>query len=111
MKCFCALQDFMFLKLYTWTINHLYVENLFCCFFAFADVSQSVRIPVLIGSGVTYDNVERYLDANGMIIGSHFKKGGHWADAVDPERVKRFMGKIHELRKWKGSFPVVTIVT
>ncbi|XP_070689846.1 uncharacterized protein F13E9.13, mitochondrial [Pempheris klunzingeri] len=62
-------------------------------------VSQSVRIPVLIGSGVTYDNIERYLDANGMIIGSHFKEGGHWANAVDPERVKRFMGKICDLRK------------
>ncbi|XP_053178757.1 uncharacterized protein F13E9.13, mitochondrial [Scomber japonicus] len=63
------------------------------------EVSQSVKIPVLIGSGVTYDNIERYLDANGMIIGSHFKKSGHWANAVDPERVKKFMGKMCELRK------------
>ncbi|XP_028442090.1 uncharacterized protein F13E9.13, mitochondrial isoform X2 [Perca flavescens] len=64
---------------------------------SFADVSQSVRIPVLIGSGVTYDNIERYLDANGVIIGSHFKQGGHWANAVNPEQVKRFMGKIRKL--------------
>ncbi|XP_060923799.1 uncharacterized protein F13E9.13, mitochondrial [Limanda limanda] len=63
------------------------------------EVSQSVRIPVLIGSGVTYDNMERYLDANGMIIGSHFKEGGRWANAVHPEQVKRFMGKICRLRK------------
>ncbi|XP_034427968.1 uncharacterized protein F13E9.13, mitochondrial [Hippoglossus hippoglossus] len=63
------------------------------------EVSQSVRIPVLIGSGVTYDNMECYLDANGMIIGSHFKEGGHWANAVHPEQVKRFMGKIRHLRK------------
>lgn len=63
------------------------------------EVSQSVSIPVLIGSGVTYDNIECYMDANGMIIGSHFKEGGHWANAVDPERVKRFMGKIGDLRK------------
>ncbi|XP_019935636.1 uncharacterized protein F13E9.13, mitochondrial [Paralichthys olivaceus] len=62
-------------------------------------VSQSVRIPVLIGSGVTYDNMERYLDANGMIIGSHFKESGHWANAVNPEQVNRFMGKIRHLRK------------
>lgn len=54
---------------------------------------------MLIGSGVTYDNIERYLDANGMIVGSHFKQGGHWANAVDPEQVKRLMGKIRELRK------------
>ncbi|XP_076003026.1 uncharacterized protein F13E9.13, mitochondrial [Genypterus blacodes] len=63
------------------------------------DVSQSVSIPVLVGSGVTYDNVERYLHANGMIVGSHFKTGGHWANAMDPQRVKRFMEKIHEVRK------------
>lgn len=61
-------------------------------------VSQSVKIPVLIGSGVTYDNVEHYLNANGMIIGSHFKYGGHWANKVDPDRVKRFMEKIQKLR-------------
>lgn len=67
------------------------------CFFALAEVLQSVRIPVLVGSGVTYDNLERYMDANGMIIGSHFKKGGHWANAVDPEMVKRFMSKRREL--------------
>uniref|UniRef100_A0A3Q4G7A7 Zgc:162297 n=1 Tax=Neolamprologus brichardi TaxID=32507 RepID=A0A3Q4G7A7_NEOBR len=63
------------------------------------DVSQSVGIPVLIGSGVTYDNVESYLDANAMIVGSHFKLGGHWANEVDPQQVKRFMGKIRKLRQ------------
>uniref|UniRef100_H3BYV7 Zgc:162297 n=1 Tax=Tetraodon nigroviridis TaxID=99883 RepID=H3BYV7_TETNG len=57
------------------------------------DVSQSVKIPVLIGSGVTCDNLEAYIGANGMIIGSHFKEGGHWANAVDPQRVKRLMRK------------------
>ncbi|XP_029354254.1 uncharacterized protein F13E9.13, mitochondrial isoform X2 [Echeneis naucrates] len=63
------------------------------------EVSQSVRIPVVIGSGVTYDNVECYLGASGLIIGSHFKEGGHWANALDPRRVERFMVKINELRK------------
>ncbi|KAG1955636.1 BtpA/SgcQ family protein [Pimephales promelas] len=63
------------------------------------EVTQSVRIPVLIGSGVTHDNVEQYLQANAMIIGSHFKKGGHWANGVDAERINRFMGKMHTLRE------------
>lgn len=58
-----------------------------------------MTIPALIGSGVTYDNVEDYLKANAMIIGSYFKKGGHWANEVDPERVKRFMKKIQECRQ------------
>ncbi|KAM6977868.1 uncharacterized protein F13E9.13, mitochondrial [Aplochiton taeniatus] len=65
------------------------------------EVAQSVKIPVLIGSGVTIDNVELYLNASAMIIGSHFKKGGHWANPIDPERVKRFMGKMNELREIK----------
>ncbi|XP_077085416.1 uncharacterized protein F13E9.13, mitochondrial [Siphateles boraxobius] len=63
------------------------------------EVTQSVRIPVLIGSGVTHDNVEQYLHASAMIIGSHFKKGGHWANGVDAERIERFMGKMHTLRE------------
>uniref|UniRef100_A0A672MQS1 Zgc:162297 n=1 Tax=Sinocyclocheilus grahami TaxID=75366 RepID=A0A672MQS1_SINGR len=44
------------------------------------EVTQSVRIPVLIGSGVTHDNVEHYLQASAMI-----KKGGYWANGVDAE--------------------------
>lgn len=66
---------------------------------SFLAVSQSVRIPVLIGSGVTHDNLERYMEANGMIIGSHFKEGGHWSNAVDPQRVKRLMSKRSSLQR------------
>lgn len=67
--------------------------------YVFAEVSQSVRIPVLIGSGVTYDNLDSFLDANAVIVGSHFKSGGHWVNAVDPDKVKRFMTKIRGLRQ------------
>lgn len=64
-----------------------------------SDVMQSVRIPVLIGSGVTHSNVEHYLQAGAMIIGSHFKKDGHWANDVDAERVKKFMEKMYKLQE------------
>ncbi|XP_043923253.1 uncharacterized protein F13E9.13, mitochondrial-like isoform X2 [Protopterus annectens] len=63
------------------------------------ETAQAVKIPVLIGSGVTLENVEQYVDASAMIIGSHFKKGGYWGNNVDPERVQKFMDKIHMLRK------------
>uniref|UniRef100_A0A8C7NFN2 Zgc:162297 n=1 Tax=Oncorhynchus mykiss TaxID=8022 RepID=A0A8C7NFN2_ONCMY len=63
------------------------------------DVAESVRLLVLIGSGVTHDNMEQYLDSIAMTIGSHFKRGGVWAYAVDPESVKKFMGKVRFLRK------------
>ncbi|XP_024911481.1 uncharacterized protein F13E9.13, mitochondrial isoform X2 [Cynoglossus semilaevis] len=63
------------------------------------EVSQAVKIPVLVGSGVDFINVDQYLEASGIIIGSHFKKDGHWTNKVDPERVKRFMEKMHRIRK------------
>ena len=56
------------------------------------DVKRSTRLPVYLGSGVTAANVGKFLgDADGFIVGSEFKTGGHWAGAVDAKRVKRFM--------------------
>ncbi|XP_010023197.1 PREDICTED: uncharacterized protein F13E9.13, mitochondrial-like, partial [Nestor notabilis] len=63
------------------------------------EVKDAVKIPVLIGSGVTLENVRNYLDANALIIGSYFKKEGYWANAVDPDRVKKFMEHISKLRE------------
>lgn len=62
-------------------------------------VKETVRIPVLVGSGVTLTNVEMYLAvADALIIGSYFKQGGHWTQGVDFERVKTFMDKVNKLR-------------
>ncbi len=62
-------------------------------------VKAAVNIPVLVGSGVTVENVERYLAvADGLIIGSYFKKGGHWTQGVDFERVRVFMERVNRLR-------------
>ncbi|KAJ7419474.1 hypothetical protein WISP_53628 [Willisornis vidua] len=63
------------------------------------EVKHAVKIPVLIGSGVTLENVRNYLDASALIIGSYFKKEGYWANAVDPDRVKKFMECISTLRE------------
>lgn len=68
--------------------------------FFFSEVKHAVKIPVLIGSGVTLENVRDYLDANALIIGSYFKKEGYWANGVDPDRVKKFMEHISKLREW-----------
>ncbi len=62
-------------------------------------VKAAVQIPVLVGSGVTVENVERYLAvADALIIGSYFKQGGHWTQGVEVERVKRFMEQVNKLR-------------
>jgi len=63
-------------------------------------VKKTVKIPVLVGSGVTYDNVERYLHAaDALIIGSYFKVCGNWVNTVDSDRVKKFMEKVRKIRE------------
>lgn len=62
-------------------------------------VKAAVDIPVLVGSGVTVANVDRYLAiADALIVGSYFKGGGHWTQGVDTERVRAFMDKVNTLR-------------
>jgi membrane complex biogenesis BtpA family protein len=55
-------------------------------------VKRKTRLPVYLGSGVTAANLRQFFAAaDGFIVGSEFKAGGHWSRAVDPERVARFM--------------------
>ena len=42
-------------------------------------VIESVpALPVLVGSGVTPENVGKFSSAHGLIVGSYFKEGGLW---------------------------------
>lgn len=54
-------------------------------------VKAATRLPVIVGSGVTADNVAQFAEADGFIVGSEFKRGGRWAAPVDPRRIGRFM--------------------
>ena len=67
-----------------------------------ADVQEAkahCRLPVLLGSGVSVDNVaDFYPVADGFIIGSYFKAGGYWANEVDQQRVERLMSVVRNLR-------------
>jgi membrane complex biogenesis BtpA family protein len=55
--------------------------------------------PVLVGTGVTPENIERYFGAaDGFIVGSFFKEEGKATNYVDEVRVKAFMAKIEALR-------------
>jgi membrane complex biogenesis BtpA family protein len=50
------------------------------------------RLPVLLGSGVTPENLGAfYAEADGFIVGSYFKVDGYWMNTVDPQRAARFM--------------------
>lgn len=52
-------------------------------------------LPVLVGSGLTPDNVAAfYATADGLIVGSYFKQGGHWQAPPDPARVAALLAQI-----------------
>jgi len=50
-------------------------------------VSGAVRIPVLVGSGLTPDNLREYAAADAFIVGSSVKRGGRWSNPLDVARV------------------------
>jgi predicted TIM-barrel enzyme len=37
--------------------------------------------------------------AHGVIVGSSLKEGGHWANRLDPTRVRKLMDRVREVRK------------
>lgn len=66
------------------------------------DVTEArahTHLPIVLGSGVTTGNLDRFfVAADGFIVGSHFKAGGHWAQTVDPRRVEAFVERLGTLR-------------
>ena len=55
--------------------------------------------PLLVGSGVTADTVERFLPAaDGFIVGTGLKEGGDVAAPVSLERVRAFMARLAAAR-------------
>ncbi len=55
-------------------------------------IRNSTALQLLVGSGVTHDNVSLILSrTNGVIVASALKHGGVWWNPVDVTRVKQFM--------------------
>lgn len=60
---------------------------------------QVGNVPVIVNTGVNEENVSNLLNyADGVIVGTSFKKDGITWNPVDPERVRRFMRKVESLR-------------
>lgn len=56
------------------------------------EIAGATHLPLLVGSGVTADNIVQILSrTNGVIVASSLKKGGVWWNPVEPERVRRFV--------------------
>jgi membrane complex biogenesis BtpA family protein len=63
-------------------------------------IRRSVDLPILIGSGLSLNNMEDLLPMiDGAIVGSYFKKDGKLSNPVDADRVSRFMEKATIIRK------------
>ena len=55
------------------------------------EIGGATHLPLLVGSGVTEDNIVAILGrTNGVIVASSLKEGGVWWNPVEPERVRRF---------------------
>ena len=61
------------------------------------DVAQAVRVPVLVGSGVTPANLARFPTAHGFIVGSSVKQGGVWCNPLDRDAVRALVRAFAEL--------------
>jgi len=52
------------------------------------DTARAVRLPVLVGSGVSTRNLARFADAHGFIVGSSLKQEGVWSNPLDRAAVE-----------------------
>lgn len=58
-------------------------------------VKQNSKLPIIIGSGITAENISKYYNlADIFIVGSYFKKDGNWENKVDKERVEKLLSII-----------------
>lgn len=61
------------------------------------DLKSSTSLPVMVGSGVTLENVENYISADALIVGSYFKQHGKWNGDLDEYKIKCFMEKMKNI--------------
>lgn len=61
-------------------------------------VKEATNLPVVVGSGVSVDNIGDILSlADGVIVASSLKRDGVWWNEVDPDRVTAFMSIVKRL--------------
>jgi len=62
-------------------------------------IKKACEIPVIVGSGITLDNLTQYLpSSDALIVGSYFKKDGYWANELEQDKIARFMDKVESIR-------------
>ncbi|CAJ0926226.1 unnamed protein product, partial [Mesorhabditis belari] len=63
------------------------------------EVKEKSRLPVLVGSGITKENVNLYKNCDALIVGSYFKENGQWKNKLDANRVNQFMNFVNTLKR------------
>ena len=62
-------------------------------------VKKNARVPVVIGSGMTSQNIKTYFPlADGFMVGSTFRRDGQFRSPLDPRRLETFMKAFRRLR-------------
>ena len=63
-------------------------------------VKAAINLPVIIGSGITSENIENHFSfADAFIVGSAFKDEGKWNNKLNNQSVARLMKKVMNLRE------------
>jgi membrane complex biogenesis BtpA family protein len=63
-------------------------------------VRSATRLPVLVGSGVTPESVPELLEyADGVIVGSWYKRGGVWSNGPDGARARKLADAVRRAQK------------
>ncbi|MFT5238419.1 MAG: membrane complex biogenesis BtpA family protein [Flavobacteriaceae bacterium] len=58
-------------------------------------LKANLNFPIIVGSGITLDNVCSYLPiCDAMIVGSYFKEDGYWENKLSSERIAKFMNQV-----------------
>lgn len=72
----------------------------------FTEVRRHCTLPVILGSGVTPENVGIfYSQADALIVGSALKHNGKWNHPIDSNRAAVFMENVHRQREGMGLEP------
>ncbi|MBI4751660.1 MAG: BtpA/SgcQ family protein [Acidobacteria bacterium] len=66
----------------------------------FGEVKRHCTLPVILGSGVSPENLELFFQlADGFIVGSSLKVAGKWSNPIDPKQTSIFIEKVNALRQ------------
>jgi uncharacterized protein len=62
-------------------------------------VKKSTELPVILGSGITSENISNFYESSdAFIIGSYFKENGYWENPIDPNRINKFLKAIEQIK-------------